>query len=92
MPGIVLGTFYLLIHFTLTDSILSSSILQLEIEAQVAGYMSGRAGLPHSGKFGSRFPVSELCTGIAPGLLVFCMELTHFWQAAQDLQSLGILG
>lgn len=71
---------------------LSFSILQLEMEAWVTRHMSGRAGLTHSGKCGSRSPVSELFTVIAPGLLVLSMELTHFWQAAQDLQDLTILG
>lgn len=65
------------------------SVFQLEVEAQVARHVTG---LIHSGEFGSRSPMCELFTGIAPGLLVLCTELTHFWQVAQDLQNLTIAG
>lgn len=74
------------------QKVLLFSTLQLEGEAQITGHVSSRAGLTHSGEFGSRSPIRELFTGIAPGLLVLCTELTHFWQAAQDLQNLIIIG
>lgn len=97
MPGIVLGTLRLFTslpptHYHRVQWVLSLSILQLAMEAWVTRHTSGGAGLTHFGKCGSRSPVRELFTGLAPGLLVLCMELTHFWQVAQDLQTLTILG
>lgn len=54
--------------------------------------MSGETGFADCGELGSRCPSHEPFSGVALHLLFLGVELTHFWQLAQELQTLTIIG
>lgn len=92
MPGTVVGTLHPLTHLVVSTVLPGgySSSLPCSAQGMVTQQVSGGVALLILGCLAPDVRVS--LTGVALGLLFLCVELTHFWQIARELQKLMILG